>query len=549
MRDQMGRRRFCSMWAPVSIAIAGTVSTTIGQAQIPATSRPPVPGAPAGVTAFVGVTVVPMDTERVLPNHTVLIQNGWITALGPSGQVTVPTGAVRIDGRGRYLVPGLADMHAHISYPSPFRWREERQIPHDSDSAEAMAERRLFAWLADGITTIRNLDNAPPHPRTGLKLSGVRVLRLRARAAAGELLSPRIYTSAAWAGRYLGLETVPLDSVATYIAAYKAAGYHFLKLHDEPQELAEAAVAAARSMGLPVLGHVQGGITERAHSSSSMTPEQALAWAAAMGYTSIEHLAGYLLSDWGDEVKRRDSSESLSTRIRALATATRRAGIWNCPTFALNSSAPNAAQLVKALQDAGAGLLLGTDAPLLRGGIHAELEALVKLAGLTPYQALVTGTRNVAQYFGTLDSAGTVTVGKRADLVLLSGNPLQDIRHTREPAGVMVAGRWLDRAALDQGLLAEQKAWFDEELLNGLGAKTRKQFAALVDSLTRATAAAREGVRQRLAAELGALRATLRPKQQELFDMQVRVWLREQARQGYPVAVPGVTPTPYTSTP
>ena len=85
--------------------------------------------------------------------------------------------------------------------------------------------------------------------------------------------------------------------------------------------------------------------------------------------------------------------------------------------------------------------------------VPRELAALVR-AGLTPYQALVTGTRNPAEYFGTLDSAGTVAVGKRADLVLLAGNPLADVRHTAHPAGVMFGGRWLPRAEIDRRLAA-----------------------------------------------------------------------------------------------
>jgi hypothetical protein len=111
--------------------------------------------------------------------------------------------------------------------------------------------------------------------------------------------------------------------------------------------------------------------------------------------------------------------------------------------------------LIKGLQDAGAGLLLGTDAGVdfsVHGfSVHRELEALVR-AGLTPYQALLTGTRNVAVFFQTLDESGTVAVGKRADLVLLTGNPLVDIRHTAQPAGVMIGGRWLPRSEIDRRL-------------------------------------------------------------------------------------------------
>jgi imidazolonepropionase-like amidohydrolase len=123
-------------------------------------------------------------------------------------------------------------------------------------------------------------------------------------------------------------------------------------------------------------------------------------------------------------------------------------------------------QVIRALQAAGAGLLSGTDGPdvpfmvcTLPGfTLHRELAALV-WAGLTPYQALATSTRNVAAYFGTLDESGTVAVGKRADLVLLDGNPLVDISQTMHIAGVMLNGRWLSRATLDRRLAADRPAW------------------------------------------------------------------------------------------
>jgi imidazolonepropionase-like amidohydrolase len=119
-------------------------------------------------------------------------------------------------------------------------------------------------------------------------------------------------------------------------------------------------------------------------------------------------------------------------------------------------------QLTKALQEAGAGLLAGTDhgSP---GGVEPvpvseELRVMVERAGLTPYEALATATRNPAAFLGTLDSTGTVAVGKRADLVLLAGNPLQDIRAAAVPSGVMVGGRWFTRAELDARVQAATAA-------------------------------------------------------------------------------------------
>jgi imidazolonepropionase-like amidohydrolase len=111
--------------------------------------------------------------------------------------------------------------------------------------------------------------------------------------------------------------------------------------------------------------------------------------------------------------------------------------------------------LIKALHAAGAGLLLGSDAPQIYNvpgfSTHRELESLVA-AGLTPYQALETGTRNVARYFGTERETGTIERGKRADMVLLEADPLVDIRNTTKRAGVMVRGRWLPREEIERRL-------------------------------------------------------------------------------------------------
>jgi imidazolonepropionase-like amidohydrolase len=114
-------------------------------------------------------------------------------------------------------------------------------------------------------------------------------------------------------------------------------------------------------------------------------------------------------------------------------------------------------RLIKALHAAGAGLLLGSDAPQIYNvpgfSTHRELESLVA-AGLTPYQALETGTRNVARYFGTEQATGTVERGKRADLILLEADPLVDVRNTTRRAGVMVRGRWLPQAEIERRLMA-----------------------------------------------------------------------------------------------
>jgi hypothetical protein len=424
--------------------------------------------------------------------------------------------------------------------------------------AEIPLESLLARWLAYGITTIRNLDH------NGSRENAETILRWRARIAAGELLGPRIYTSGPWRGY-------------GQIAAYHAAGYDFVKPYDEPREVFDSLVAAARRVGLPVAGHVP----------STVPLPVALAH-----MKSIEHLTGVVMRGNLEDVYSVPlgglAHEAGAAEIGAMAAALRRSGVWMTPgplygyvasvkqggRTLSDTIARQMFRVVKVLQDSGVGLLLSADAPFLSGrtpglAVHEELETFTKV-GLTPYQALVTGTRNPAAYFGTLDSSGTVAIGRRADLVLLAGNPLQNIRHTQEPAGVMLGGRWLDRAALDRILLTPISAAsgpfsllfmsaFSHLRGSGLTAAQQTtlkmhidQAKGLVDSLARASSAAPAGagagdgqsqrLREQVAAQLGALRALLPPERQDVFDPAARVWLREQARQGARVAIAGVTP-------
>jgi imidazolonepropionase-like amidohydrolase len=466
LRSSGAPRPVHSALTTVLVVASALLPATISRAQAPA-SRPPVPGAPAGVTAFVGVSVVPMDTNRVLPGYTVLVEGGRVTALGPSTKVKVPAGATQIDGQGKFLIPGLADMHAHL-----------RSLV----AAPADLERWLFLYVANGVTTIRNMDASGD-------VKG-ELLQFKARAAAGTLWSPRIYTSRSIYGPSFSAYPAPAE-IAKYVAAYQAAGYDHIKYYNGEQgELFDSLVAAARRLGMPIAGHAE-------NQSQQEEVFDGLDKALRAGFASIEHLTGYHHGVLG--------TPNLS-KVPALVAATKRAGVWNCPTLwriwetqwgMRNDTAaawpelqywysPSAIanfkslepfpedipkvdaarRLVKALQDSGAGLLLGVDVEAARGvladpavagfSVHRELQAFVR-AGLTSYQALLTGTRNVAAYFKTLDETGTVAVGKRADLVLLDGNPLDDIRHTERPAGVMIGGRWLARPELDRRL-AEIKA-------------------------------------------------------------------------------------------
>jgi imidazolonepropionase-like amidohydrolase len=361
-------------------------------------------------------------------------------------------------------------MHAHIP---------------GGQAPDSVVERTLFLYVAGGITTIRGMLGHPRH------------LELRDRAARGELISPTIYTS----GPSINGNSAPTPDVAARMATLqKAAGYDFLKIHPGiTREAFDAMASSAQRAGITFAGHVP--------------LEVGLPRALEARYASIDHLDGYVeaMVRQGAPVTAAQSQffgmnlgEYLDTsRVAALVEATRKAGVWNVPTQSLmenlapglsaedlarrpemryvsagtraqwaqvknslleetGSSLRSASatmdarrQLIKALHAAGAGLLLGSDAPQIYNvpgfSSHRELEYLVA-AGLTPYQALETGTRNVAIFFGTLPQSGTVEKGKLANLILLDANPLEDVRNTTRLAGVMLRGKWLPRKEIDRRL-------------------------------------------------------------------------------------------------
>jgi imidazolonepropionase-like amidohydrolase len=450
--------------------------TLAGLCTLACPTDPPRPDRSQAVTAFVDVTVIPMDRERRLPGQTVVVRGDRIVELGPVARVEVPDGATRVDGKGKFLIPGLAEMHAHIP---------------GGQASDSAVERTLFLYVAGGLTTIRGMLGHPRH------------LELRARAASGELLSPTIYA----AGPSLNGNSLPDPAAARRAATeQKEAGYDLLKIHPGvSREAFDTLVTVARAVGIPYAGHVP--------------TEVGVAGAIEARYASIEHLDGYVeaMVREGAPVGADESAffglnlgEHLDeSKLPALVAATRKAGVWNVPTQVLlenlvlagssaelarrpemryvapetraqwaevkesmlqeTGSTPESARrtiamrrkLIKALHAAGAGLLLGSDAPQIYNvpgfSTHRELESLVA-AGLTPYQALETGTRNIAKYFGTERETGTVEQGKRADLILLEADPLADIRNTTKRAGVMVRGRWLPQAEIERRLAAVAKA-------------------------------------------------------------------------------------------
>jgi imidazolonepropionase-like amidohydrolase len=436
----------------------------------PAQAGTQLGGAPAmdgGVVAFVNVNVVPMDRERVLSGQTVIIRDGRIAEMGAGLQP--PAGATVVDGGGRYLMPGLSEMHAHIPPPQ---------------AGEAVIDRTLFLYVAGGVTTIRGMLGNPGH------------LELRERSARNEIVAPRIYTS----GPSLNGNSAPTPEVAVrMVEEQAAAGYDLLKLHPGlSREVFDAIVVAANRVDIPFAGHVSAAVgLDRTLEARQASIDHLDAYVEALagrggGFDPQE--AGFFGFGLIDDVD--------ASRIPQLAAATRAAGVWNAPTQTLIEHLFNAVdpeemarwpemrymppatvanwverkrdiqrqpaftreradryidvrrRLIRELHAAGAGLILASDAPQWWNvpgfSAHHELRMMVD-AGLTPYQALETGTRAAAIYSGT-DEWGTIATGKSADLVLLEANPLADIRNVSRVAGVVLRGRWMPQSEIQSRL-------------------------------------------------------------------------------------------------
>ncbi|MEX0707507.1 MAG: amidohydrolase family protein, partial [Woeseia sp.] len=326
-------------------------------------------------------------------------------------------------------------------------------------------------------------------------------LELREKLAAGDLTGPALYTSGP---SFNGRSVSDPKQAAAMVHEQHAAGYDFLKVHPGLTRAEfTAMVVAANDLGIRFAGHVPDDV--------------GVPLALELGISTIDHLDGYmpeLIAARQDPTGGVGGFFGVSLagiadpgRIPAIADATLEAGTWNVPTQSLfvqvvdRTSAGVAAnrpemkympeatvgrwidaqreisadldpgvasraielrkKLILELQQRGAGLLLGSDAPQIFNvpgfSIHHELRYLVD-AGLSPYEALLSGTVNTARWFGTEPESGTVEVGKRADLVVLDDNPLADIGNSRRVHGVMLRGRWLGRPELDALLRRYERA-------------------------------------------------------------------------------------------
>ena len=433
-------------WIALALAMAAPPTSAVSQ---------PPPHAPIVIA---NVSVLPMDRERVVAGQTVVVERGVIAQMGPSGSVTIPAGAQTIDGTGKYLIPGLVDLHVHLaSNPED----EQRTI--------------LTLFVANGVTTILNLRGTP------------QILELRTAITAGRVFGPTVYT----AGPYVNEPFVTTsDDVERAVIDQKRAGYDFVKLHGALSREAYARLnAVARREGIRVVGHaprnlgVAAMFEERqyavAHAEeflydesnssrdrdlpqvAARIPELARSMAQTrtwlMPNLTAFRIIGLQAKDL-DAVLARPEMRFMPRAVRqgwgpATNPYTARLGKESYPGILARYQLLE--KLVRAFQAEGVRLLIGTDA--MNTGVvpgfstHDEMGELVA-AGLTPFEALRAATANAAEFLATTDQRGVVAAGQNADLVLLDANPLESIANSRRIAGVMLRGQWLSRSDIARTL-------------------------------------------------------------------------------------------------
>jgi Amidohydrolase family len=424
--------------------------------------------------ALTHVTVIDVTGGPVRRDTTVLITGDRITAIGDSASISVPADAKEVDATGKFLIPGLWDMHVHWYVRDTFT---------------------LFT--ANGVTGVRQM------------FGNSDLLRWRDQIAKGSLLGPRMVVASPIID---GPEPVWPNSIAVSneaegrkaVRRVKQWGADFVKVYALlPRDAYFGIADEAKQQGIAFVGHAP----------YSVSPGEA----SDAGQKSIEHLTGIMIECSDKETELRDKlvkADSPGARGRVQATALEtydekkaadlfarfvKNQTWQCPTLTvLRSSAylgnesfrdgrlryiarqlqerwsrrvphriggDNAAKqvfqkelaIVGAMRKAGVPILAGTDTgnPFCFPGfsLHEEL-ALLVIAGLTPVEALRSATLNPAKFFGLDKTLGTIEQGKIADLVLLNANPLEDIRNTQRINAVISLGRLFDREALDK-MLAE----------------------------------------------------------------------------------------------
>ena len=455
---------------------------------------------PENILAISDVTVIDATGAPAKANMTVIITGDQITRIAKTGEVAIPKNAQVVDAKGKFLIPGLWDMHVHTVW-------------------KGLPEKYFPMFIANGVTGVRDMASD-----LGL------LKQLRKDISEGKLLGPRIVGGPmvdgpmpVWPGVAISISN-EADARKT-VASIKDKGADFIKVYSLiPRQAYFALADEAKKRGIPFAGHVPISVSA--------------AEASDVGQKSIEHMEGILLDCSTEEPELRktieesikdakDTDQIRASLVRALNETSSRTletyseekatalfarfaanGTWQAPTlvvhrvgaflddknftndprlkyvrrdlrdswknqddFRLKNRTAESSELGKrllqkrleiilAMHRAGVKMLAATDALVMYVfpgfSLHDELGLFVQ-AGLTPMEALQTATRNPAIYLGLSDMVGTVEIGKKADLVLLEANPLENISNTKRINAVVVNGKLIPRVTLDK-LLKDAEA-------------------------------------------------------------------------------------------
>lgn len=422
--------------------------------------------------------IVDVQTGEIKTGQNIFIDSGRIKQINATAIEDISKYKTVINAEGKYIIPGMTEMHAHIPQPPTSKER---------------LEDVLFLYLANGVTTIRGMLGHPDH------------LVLRGQVQRGEVLGPRIFTSSPSLN---GNSVKTVEEATEKVTAYKKEGYDFLKIHPGIQRnVFDQVVKTANEVGIPFAGHVPVDVGIR-HALKSK-------------YATIDHVDGFLEGLVPESENVDPTANGFfgynftpladTSKIDELVQLSKDNKVWIVPTQSLferwfspvnvdsllaepemkympkstlenwrrvkiqslESSDFNTAQweqfdairknLIKKLQDNGHGVLLGSDAPQLFNvpgfSIQHEMQGMVA-AGMKPLEILQSATINPATFFDMESTFGEIKEGIDADLVLLSKNPMDNLKNYTDVYGVMVRGTWLSTIDIQERLkeIAENAA-------------------------------------------------------------------------------------------
>jgi hypothetical protein len=396
--------------------------------------------------ALRNVTVLPMQSDTLLRNAAVLIQQGRIQWTGPDSELHVPRDAFRIDGTGKTVLPGLIDTHAHSS------------------------ERDFRMFLAWGVTTVREMNGSDAH------------LELRRRVEAGTLLGPRLIIASPLLSGYEWPKVrhviVPsADSARALVIQFARAGYDFIKVYDGlDDDVYRALSKAAGSHGLRMTGHIPAAVTlngvleagqslehvEKIAYGLGLPPDTSripaiVARIAKAGVTVVPTIASQHALALAGTREYQHRLQSVESAILDSATLTWWAGLARQEAGRDSMSERAAAwleaqrSLLRSLYRAGVKLVIGTDTPnplMVPGAsVHDEIDEWIA-SGIPPYATLRAATLDAARYLGLPESSGTIQPGAPADLLVVDHDPRLHPATLRTPRWILLRGQPLDRDSL-----------------------------------------------------------------------------------------------------